>query len=344
MQACRGAPWRRPALGAATGHRPRQPPHCAHYVFEPTGPLRFVPCPQVEQVIQILKLADWFSAHELRQACDERLCTLLHGVSNRQQVSDSREEAASQALEAGVQHCLTKTGGCCAGARRTHPGLGLRQVPAQLQRLLCTRELYGGAWLSKGPFISALLPLPLPGTVAQPAFLPLLQRLPSLSLFFSTPAVGWLLPWALQQLSRGDKDCPGAAAAEQLSGELRSQQQSAWFQVRAVGALGAVHAHTRRLLSHCRPSTLHRCLHSLRLRRDACACRHLFFGPTPCKLSLFPACWCLAQCNAVPCAMLGCCFPALLASLVCPRPRPARRTAQRAAAAGCTPALWPTTS
>jgi hypothetical protein len=117
----------------------------------------------VEQVIQILKLADWFSAHELRQACDERLCTLLHGLSNRQQVSDSREEAASQALEAGVQHCLTKT-------------------------------------------------------------------------------VGWLLPWALQQLSRGDKDCPGAAAAEQLSGELRSQQQTAWFQDRAARRRRRLHA------------------------------------------------------------------------------------------------------
>ena len=45
---------------------------------------------------------------------------------------------------------------------------------------------------------------------------------------FSLHAVGWLLPWALQQLSRGDKQCPGAAAAEQLSGELRTQQQSAW--------------------------------------------------------------------------------------------------------------------
>ena len=49
------------------------------------------------------------------------------------------------------------------------------------------------------------------------------------------PAVGWLLPWALQQLSRGDKDCPGAAAAEQLSGELRTgQQHSAWFLHRAA--------------------------------------------------------------------------------------------------------------
>ncbi|EFN59827.1 expressed protein [Chlorella variabilis] len=111
---------------------------------------------QVEQVVQILKLADWFGAHELRDRCDSRLCQLLHGLSNRQAVSDSREEAAAQALEAGIQHYLTKT-------------------------------------------------------------------------------VGWLLPWALQQLSRGDKDCPGAAAAEQLSGELRTgQQHSAWFLHRAA--------------------------------------------------------------------------------------------------------------
>ena len=67
------------------------------------------------QVVQILKLADWFDAHELRSRCDERLCQLLTGLSNRQQVHDSREEAAAAALEAGLQHYLTKTGGCsCA--------------------------------------------------------------------------------------------------------------------------------------------------------------------------------------------------------------------------------------
>lgn len=65
----------------------------------------------MEQVIQILKLADWFDAHELRDRCDERLCQLLQGIAHRQSVSDSREEAASQALEAGVHHYLTKTGG-----------------------------------------------------------------------------------------------------------------------------------------------------------------------------------------------------------------------------------------
>jgi hypothetical protein len=69
----------------------------------------------VGQVVQILKLADWFDAHELRSRCDERLCQLLTGLSNRQQVHDSREEAAAAALEAGLQHYLTKTGGCsCA--------------------------------------------------------------------------------------------------------------------------------------------------------------------------------------------------------------------------------------
>lgn len=61
-------------------------------------------------MVQLLKLAEWFGAHELRDRCDSRLCQLLHGVGNRQQVSDSREEAAAQALEAGVQHYLTKTG------------------------------------------------------------------------------------------------------------------------------------------------------------------------------------------------------------------------------------------
>lgn len=142
--------------------------------------------PQVEQVVQLLKLADWFDAHELRDRCDERLVQLLTGISNRQQVgagcklmpglpagqgarhgrcsaptlqtprllcfvarplhgsalpgssadrhcvataaasfpsdcnpatthhllqiNDSREEAAAMALEAGVQHYLTKTG------------------------------------------------------------------------------------------------------------------------------------------------------------------------------------------------------------------------------------------
>lgn len=68
---------------------------------------------EVEQVVQILKLADWFGAHELRDRCDSRLCQLLYGLSNRQQISDSREEAAACALEAGIQHCLTKTGACC---------------------------------------------------------------------------------------------------------------------------------------------------------------------------------------------------------------------------------------
>ncbi|KAL4436126.1 hypothetical protein ABPG77_005574 [Micractinium sp. CCAP 211/92] len=120
-------------------------------------------CSEVEQVVQLLKLADWFDAHELRDRCDERLVQLLTGISNRQQINDSREEAAAMALEAGVQHYLTKT-------------------------------------------------------------------------------VGWLLPWALQQLSRGDKHCPGAAAAEQLSGELHSQQHSAWFQDRAARRRRRLHA------------------------------------------------------------------------------------------------------
>ncbi|KAL4855063.1 hypothetical protein ACK3TF_004290 [Chlorella vulgaris] len=121
-------------------------------------------CSEVEQVVQILKLADWFGAHELRDRCDSRLCQLLYGLSNRQQISDSREEAAACALEAGIQHCLTKT-------------------------------------------------------------------------------VGWLLPWALQQLSRGDKECPGAAAAEQLSGELHTgQQASSWFLDRAARRRRRLHA------------------------------------------------------------------------------------------------------
>lgn len=51
---------------------------------------------------------------------------------------------------------------------------------------------------------------------------------------YLTKTVGWLLPWALQQLSLGDKACPGAAAAEQLSGELHSQQHSAWLHDRAA--------------------------------------------------------------------------------------------------------------
>lgn len=37
-------------------------------------------------MVQLLKLADWFDAHELRDRCDERLVQLLTGLSNRQQV------------------------------------------------------------------------------------------------------------------------------------------------------------------------------------------------------------------------------------------------------------------
>lgn len=57
-----------------------------------------------------------------------------------------------------------------------------------------------------------------------------------------TKTVGWLLPWALQQLSRGDKACPGAAESEQLSGELRSVQGSAWFQDRTAARRRRLHA------------------------------------------------------------------------------------------------------
>lgn len=56
-------------------------------------------------------------------------------------------------------------------------------------------------------------------------------------------AVGWLLPWALQQLSRGDKHCPGAAAAEQLSGELHSQQVRFMYVLRGRGLRSAAALH-----------------------------------------------------------------------------------------------------
>ena len=57
-----------------------------------------------------------------------------------------------------------------------------------------------------------------------------------------TKTVGWLLPWALQQLSRGDKAARGAAEAEQLSGELRSAQGSAWWQDRTAARRRRLHA------------------------------------------------------------------------------------------------------
>ena len=58
-----------------------------------------------------------------------------------------------------------------------------------------------------------------------------------------TKTVGWLLPWALQQLSRGNKAAVrGAAQAEQLSGELRSAQGSAWWQDRTAARRRRLHA------------------------------------------------------------------------------------------------------
>ena len=44
-------------------------------------PLLCLFVPQVEQVVQLLKLADWFDAHELRDRCDKRLCQLLTGAA-----------------------------------------------------------------------------------------------------------------------------------------------------------------------------------------------------------------------------------------------------------------------
>lgn len=172
-------PWRPPRPLRHYGRRLHRPAVIARTTCSnPPGPAE-PPAPQVEQVIQILKLADWFSAHELRQACDERLCTLLHALSNRQQVSDSREEAASQALEAGVQHCLTKTGGCWAEGSCARPGLGLAHVPAWLPRLLCAPELARGgegacsrawlaqprrsSWIPRSPQLTALPAGPRPG-------------------------------------------------------------------------------------------------------------------------------------------------------------------------------------
>lgn len=54
-------------------------------------------------------------------------------------------------------------------------------------------------------------------------------------------AVGWLLPWALQQLSRGDKELRGGGG-EQLSGELRSPRGTPWFTDRAARRRARLHA------------------------------------------------------------------------------------------------------
>ncbi|PSC74147.1 hypothetical protein C2E20_2793 [Micractinium conductrix] len=149
------------SLALALGHVP-SPLSLERFLASLSGAALEMSCSEVEQVVQLLKLADWFDAHELRDRCDKRLCQLLTGLSNRQQVSDSREEAAAMALEAGLQHYLTKT-------------------------------------------------------------------------------VAWLLPWALQQLSHGNKACSGAAS-EQLSGELQSQQHSAWLHDRRARRRRRLHS------------------------------------------------------------------------------------------------------
>lgn len=228
----------------------------------------------MEQVIQILKLADWFSAHELRQACDERLCTLLHGLSNRQQVSDSREEAASQALEAGVQHCLTKTGGCWRGRAGGAGGGCLRAGAPTAAAPSANKEAARERAGSRRP-VTARRPSCPPSAFQPPN--------PARATPGPVRAVGWLLPWALQQLSRGEKECPGAAAAEQLSGELRSQQQTAWFQVWACPRV-FVHGWMANAVGMRHASDDTR-----RVRALPTPCGAASVSPTPCQQSQLPA-------------------------------------------------------